>query len=102
RYFMQHPDPQVSQLAAALGIDNHQLSDSFKLNESEDNLRQRIIHLILDFRMDIVKQHLKELQRQLKEVGNDREQLKQIMETYKDVLNLRNELARQLGSDVIV
>ena len=102
RYFMQHPDPQVSQLAAALGIDNHQLSDSFKLNESEDNLRQRIIHLILDFRMDIVKQHLKELQRQLKEVGNDHEQLKQIMETYKDVLNLRNELARQLGSDVIV
>lgn len=102
RYFMQHPDPQVSQLAAALGIDNHQLSDSFKLNESEENLRQRIVHLILDFRMDIVKQHLKELQRQLKEVGNDREQLRQIMETYKDVLNLRNELARQLGSDVIV
>ena len=33
-YFMQHPDPAISQLAAALGIDSHQLSKSLSLAAS--------------------------------------------------------------------
>ena len=69
-YFMQHPDPQVSQLAASLGIDRHQLSRSFQVTATGSTLRQRIEHLILDFRMDIVSQHLKELQRKMKEMGS--------------------------------
>ena len=101
-YFMQHPDPQVSQLAASLGIDRHQLSRSFQVNSNSDLLRQRIEHLILDFRMDIVSQHLKELQHKMKEVGSDMTQVKELMEDYKQTQELRNALARQRGSDVIV
>jgi len=101
-YFMQHPDPQVSQLAASLGIDRHQLSRSFQVNSNSNLLRQRIEHLILDFRMDIVSQHLKELQRKMKEIGSDMSQLKDIMDDYKQTQELRNALARQRGSDVIV
>ena len=101
-YFMQHPDPQVSQLAATLGIDSHQLSRSFEMKENEGNLRQRIQHLILDFRMDIISQHLKDLQRQLKEVGSDMTRIKALMTEYQDAQELRNALARRLGSDVIV
>jgi DNA primase len=101
-YFMQHPDPQVSQLAASLGIDRHQLSRSFQVNSNSNLLRQRIEHLILDFRMDIVSQHLKELQRKMKEVGSDMTQVKELMEDYKQTQELRNALARQRGSDVIV
>ena len=101
-YFMQHPDPEVSQLAATLGIDSHQLSRSFEMKESEGNLRQRIQHLILDFRMDIISQHLKDLQRQLKEAGSDMKRIKALMTEYQDAQELRNALARRLGSDVIV
>ena len=101
-YFMQHPDPQVSQLAASLGIDRHQLSRSFQVNSNSNLLRQRIEHLILDFRMDIVSQHLKELQHKMKEVGSDMSQVKELMEDYKQTQELRNALARQRGSDVIV
>ena len=101
-YFMQHPDPEVSQLAANLGIDRHQLSRSFQVNSNINLLRQRIEHLILDFRMDIVSQHLKELQRKMKEVGSDMAQVKELMEDYKQTQELRNALARQRGSDVIV
>ena len=101
-YFMQHPDPQVSQLAASLGIDRHQLSRSFQVNSNSNLLRQRIEHLILDFRMDIVSQHLKELQRKMKEIGSDMSQLKEIMDDYKQTQELRNALARQRGSDIIV
>ncbi|MBQ7514097.1 MAG: toprim domain-containing protein, partial [Prevotella sp.] len=101
-YFMQHPDPEVSQLAASLGIDRHQLSRSFEMTTSESSLRQHIQHLILDFRMDIVNQHMKELQRQLKATGMDLEALKALMEDYKQTQELRNALARQRGTDVIV
>ena len=104
-YFMQHPDPEVSRLAANLGIDRHQLSRSFQVNANSISLRQRIEHLILDFRMDIVSQHLKELQCKMKEIGSDMtrmDELKEVMFDYKQTQELRNALARQRGSDVIV
>ena len=101
-YFMQHPDPEVSSLAANLGMDRHQLSRSFQVNSNANLLRQRIEHLILDFRMDIVSQHLKELQQKMKVVGSDMTQIKEIMDDYKQTQELRNALARQRGSDVIV
>jgi DNA primase len=102
RYFLQHPDPQISQLAASLGIDRHQLSRSFEIKKREGDLRQRMQHLILDFRMDIVNQHMKTLQTQLKQAGSDMERIKALMEDYKDTQELRNALAKQRGSDVIV
>ena len=102
RYFMQHPDSEISQLATTLGIDRHQLSKSFNKEETESDLRQRIQHLILDFRMDIINQHLKDVQRQLKEAGSDMGRIKELMEEYKQTQELRNALARQRGSDVIV
>jgi len=104
QYFMQHPDPQVSQLAAQLGIDSHQLSRSFVMKSSGQSLRQRIQHLILDFRMDIVNQHLRELQRQFKDpaVSADHERLKALMDDFRDTQGLRNALARQRGTDVII
>ena len=102
QYFMQHPDPEISQLAAELGIDRHQLSRSFEVKDSETALRQRIEHLILDFRMDIVNQHMKDLQRQLKEAGSDMNRIRELMDDYKQTQELRNALARERGSDVIV
>ena len=101
-YFMQHPDPAMSQLAAQMAIDNHTLSRSFELKNNENQLRQRMQHLILDFRMDIVNQHLKDIQRELKTVGNDNDRMKELMYDFKQTQELRNALARQRGSDVIV
>ena len=100
-YFIQHPDPAISQLAANLGIDSHQLSKSFEMKNSEKTLRQRVQHLILDFRLDIVSQHLKDLQQKLKAMGTNMTDLKMLMDDYQETLELRNALARQRGSDVM-
>jgi len=103
QYFMQHPDPEVSQLATQLGIADHQLSRIFEMKQNEGSLRQRIQHLILDFRMDIVNQHLKDIQRELRAIkAEHRERMKELMDDFKDTQELRNALARQRGSDVIV
>lgn len=64
--------------------------------------RQQVIHLILDYRMVIVQARLKEIQRQLKEVGSDMEKMKALMSDFRQTQELRDALARQLGFDVIV
>ena len=103
QYFMQHPDMEISQLAAQLGIDSHQLSSRFEMKNNESTLRQHIQHLILDFRMEIVNEHMKDIQRELRNINAmHRERMKELMDDFKQTQELRNALARQRGSDVIV
>ncbi len=112
-YFINHEDINISKLATDLSMDRYHLSqpktegpdnEEAKLqaqqNETED-LRNRAIHLLLDFRMDYVEAQLKKLQAEMKTVGNDMEKLKDHMERYRDMQLLRNQLARQLGSNII-
>ena len=100
-YFMHHPDIDISSLAADLAIDRHQLSPGFQPKEREGGLRQRVLHLVLDLRMDIIEQRLKEIQKQLKSVGNDMARMKELLEEFKDTQMIRDALAKQLGNDVI-
>ena len=100
-YFMHHPDINISTLAADLAIDRHQLSKGFQPKEREGGLRQKVLHLVLDLRMNIVEERLKEIQKQLKTVGSDIERMKQLLEEFKDTQQLRDALAKQLGNDVI-
>ena len=101
-YFMNHPDIEVSQTAARLAVDRHQLGGRFVLKPREGSLRQRIVHLIMDFRMDIVGQRLKEIQMAMRQATGDMERIMQLMEEYKDTQQLRDLLARRLGSDVMM
>ena len=100
-YFVRHPDPQISQLAADLAISRYQLSPSMKVPQREGDLARRVTHLVLDFRMDIVEHQLKELDRQLHESSSDMSRVMQIMQQIKQTQELRNALARQLGNDVM-
>ncbi len=100
-YFMNHPDIEVSQTAARLAVDRHQLGGRFVLKPREGSLRQRVVHLIMDLRMDIVSQRLKEIQAAMRQATGDMERIMQLMEEYKDTQQLRDLLARRLGSDVV-
>ena len=100
-YFMHHTDIAISSLATDLAIDRHQLSPGFQPKEREGGLRQRVLHLVLDLRMDIIEQRLKEIQKQLKTVGTDMERMKELLEEFRDTQQIRDALAKQLGNDVI-
>jgi len=101
-YFMQHPDIRISSLAAQLAIDRHQLGKGFQPREREGSLRQHVLHLVLDLRMDIVEKRLKEIQAQLRQVSGDMDRVRELLEEYKSTQQLRDALARQLGNDLIV
>ena len=101
-FFTQHPDIAISQLAHELAVERHQLSRGFQVKERDGALRQQVLHLVLDLRMDIIDKHLKEIHAQLKQVGNDMERVKELLEEYKATQELRNALAKKLGNDLII
>ena len=100
-YFMHHPDVNISSLATRLAIDTHQLGKSFQVKEREGGLRQHVLHLVLDLRMDIVENRLKELKAEMRQVGSDMARIKALMEEFKETQELRNALAQQLGNDLV-
>jgi len=100
-YFMQHPDIEISELAIKLAIDRHQLGKNFQMKEREGGLRQHVLHLVLDLRLDIIEKRLKEIQAQIKEAGKDFEKAKPLLEEYNDTMKIRNALAKQLGNDLV-
>ncbi len=117
-YFCAHRDPQVSQLAIRLAMDRHQLAGRFKMEEDEEGkkedekeklrqdriarLRLRVQHLVMDFRLHIVDQQLKRIQQQLRQAGADLQQTMQLLKEHKETKELRDMLAKRLGSDLIV
>lgn len=114
-YFVHHPDINISRIAAAMSEDRYHLSEkahtTADINEEERRRREegereallsQTTHLLLDFRMDYVEQHLKELQQQIAASARDFNALRGLMQEFKDMQEIRNNLAKQLGSNVIV
>ena len=95
-YFTQHPDIEVSQFATRLAVDDYQLGKGFEMKHTEQGLRQRIEHLMLDFRYIIVSERLKEINRELK-TNPKKERMKELVDEFIETNKLYQELGRQLG-----
>ena len=98
-YFTNHPDIEVSRLATRLAIDRHQLGGRFVMQPREGSLRQRVVHLVMDLRMDLVEQRLKEIQTAMRQANTDMNHVMELMKEYRDTQELRNLLARRLGKN---
>ncbi len=101
-YLTHHPDIDISRTATEMAIDHFQLSKSLQVRRDEDTLRNQVEHLILDFRMAYVEQHLKELQREINLSTGDTERMMKLMAEYKDMQVIRNEIAKELGNDILI
>ncbi len=113
-YFINHEDINISRIAIDLstdryhlsrrkaeGPDNEEAQRQAQLNHTED-LRNQTIHLLLDFRMDYVEAQLRDLQAQMRTMTGNMQQLREVMEKVRDMQQLRAQLARELGSNIIV
>ena len=80
--------------------------ERFKLSESQqeknddDSLKNRAIHLMLDFRMEYIEKHLRELKQKIAKASSD--ELLSLMAEYKEMTEMRNIYAKQLGNNIIV
>lgn len=115
QYFVHHDDIEISKLASKLSMDAYQVMETQKpasetkyvdeeqlAREAQEDLRNHTIHLVMDYRMDYVEQRLKDLMREIAEASNDAERMQQLMLEYKDMHQIRNALAKQLGNNIIV
>ena len=100
-FFLNHEDVEISKVANMLSVDRVQLSKSLQLSKDDDGLREQVIHLILDFRMDYVEEHLKELKAKFRNTADITEQMN-IMQEIKDMQEIRNALAKRLGKNIVV
>ena len=100
-YFMNHPDIEVSKEAMQLAVDRHQLGGRFVVEPREGALRQRVLHLVMDLRMTLVSQRLKEIQLAMRQSANDMNHVMTLMQEYKETQELRDMLAKKLGNDVM-
>ena len=100
-FFLNHEDVEISKVANMLSVDRVQLSKSLQISKDDDGLREQVIHLILDFRMDYVEEQLKVLEVKMRKTTDISEQL-EIMREVKDMREIRNALAKRLGKNIVV
>jgi len=101
-YFTKHPDIEISTIAAEMAADHFKLSRSMQMSEDEDSLRNRVVHIVLDFRKDYVETRLRELLGKIALVDSDMDKLIPLMEEYKEVQAIRNRIAKENGNEIIV
>lgn len=105
-YFLNHPDPRISKLAADVGQDDFVLSSKQRdlyIEEQYrlDNVVPRILH---DYKHAIVKEQLKRLLTELRnpQLMNAPEKAKQLMRQYMEISQIERELAKLLGDRVVL
>ena len=99
-YFVHHNDIQVSNLAIEIAEEKFKLSESQQVKDDAESLRNRVKHLMLDFRRDYVEKHLVAIKAQIAQAHGDQQMA--LMAEYQKLIAQRNKLAKELGSNIIV
>lgn len=108
RYFMTHPDPQVSKLAVDMVSERYQLSKyhskAQKIVTDDERLHELVPRLLLDFKMSIVEEEMKHTLQALNNpsIVNDTQRCMEIMQRYKDLHQMQSLMAQKAGERVVL
>lgn len=107
RYFLAHPDPLVSRIAANLMSDKYQLSKyHFKFREveqEEDKLDQLVVRDLFAFKEAYILRQIKDKQEQLKQLSSaDSEQILAIMKEIAQLNEIKKVLSKELGERIVL
>ncbi len=100
-FFINHEDITISKLAADMSQDKFHLCESQQVKNDQESLRNRTLHLILDFRKEYLDGRLKAIKRDIAQATNDMERMRALMSEYQETMHLRNELAKKLGNNIM-
>ena len=107
RYFLSHPDPMVSRLAADLLSDKYQLSkyhSKFREIESEENrLAQYVVRDLYAFKEAYILYRIREKQEALKQLPSDNvEGMMELMKEIASLNEIKKVLAKELGERIVL
>lgn len=116
KFFKFHQDPQVSSLAVELIADKYQLSRIFsRQNISEnvvqeigqqsdaDRLTEIVPQLLLELKYTIINMRIDKMTEMMKQAqeNDDWELLRELLSSQPALLDIKNQISRQLGNRVI-
>lgn len=108
RYFLSHPDPDISKLAAEMVSDRYQLSKYHskgqKILTDEERLYELVPRLLIDFKMSIVEEEMKHTMQALNnpEVYNDPQKCQEIMKHYQELQQIQISMVQKAGDRVVL
>lgn len=108
RYFLSHPDPDISKLAAEMVSDRYQLSKYHskgqKILTDEERLYELVPRLLIDFKMSIVEEEMKHTMQALNnpEVYNDPQKCQEIMKHCQELQQIQISMVQKAGDRVIL
>lgn len=108
RYFIAHPDPQVSKLAVDMISERYQLSKYHskgqKIVTDEERLYELIPRLLVDFKLSIVDEEMKHTLQALTDpaIANDPVRCAEIMKRYKELHETQSLMAQNAGDRVVL
>ena len=106
RYFLAHPDPAVSRLAAEMISDRYQLSksNSQAMTRDEERLHELVPHQLIDFKFAILNEDMKYTLQALNkpEIAGNPEKCLEVMAHYKELSELQKIMAKRAGDRVVL
>ena len=102
RYLIAHPDIRFSNLAAELSTDRYLLSKIFQkegMPKTEESLPERLTHLLIDLKLAVVENQLKETKEKLLDpsLTEKPEQLQNILSDIKNLSEAKKVIAQKAG-----
>ena len=108
RYFLAHPNPNVSKLAANLISDKYQLSKYHtkyrEIEQEEDKLDQLVPRDIYSFKEAYILYKFKEIQSLIKEkqANSNLEEVMELMKQLTHLNEIKSVLSKQLGERIVL
>lgn len=108
RYFLAHPDPNVSRLAANLISEKYQLSKYHskyrELEQEEDKLDQLVTREIYAIKDAYIIHQIKETQLAIKEahLKKNEDQVFELMKKLTHLNEIKNVLSKELGERIVL
>ena len=107
-FFLSHPDPAISLLAAEMVSDRYQLSKYHfkgqKIVSDEERLHELVPRLLVDFKLSIVEEEMKHTLQALTDpqIANNPQRCTEIMERYRELQQTQSAMAKHAGDRVVI
>lgn len=107
RHFVNHANPELSRLAVDLIEEKYQLSKYHSKTQTVvrevDRLSELVSHLMVDYKHSLVELELKDTLNKLRQpdVMSDAEKCLEVMSRYKELMEIKQQMAKHLGDRVI-
>ena len=102
KYFTMHPDYDISAFSIQITQEETLLSKSLEMTMTPELLRDKIEHLLLDYRNEYVTAEIKRITAEIAAIHGDMNQrLVSLMQELQKVQQMRALIAKRIGSSVL-